>query len=239
MKSLEPFDRETGQISKPIKVFPNPEALASAAVDRITGFVSQVLAQRETFHLALSGGTTPRRCYELLRHAAIEWSRIQVYFSDERCLPRGDSGRNDTLAHEALLDHVPIPLAQIHAIHAEQGPDQGAADYARELLPALPLDLVLLGLGEDGHTASLFPDHPGLNSKSLVVPIFDAPKFPPLRVSLSLGVLNTARHKLFLVTGVSKHDALKSMNDGVLFPAARVAGAEWYVDRAALSGAAD
>ncbi len=231
MKTNEAFERE--------KVFQDPEVLAIAAVGRITELVSQVHAQRETFFFALSGGTTPRRCYELLRYAAIEWSRIEVYFSDERCLPRGDPQRNDTMAHEALLDYVPIPLAQIHAIPAEQGPAQGAADYSVELLPALPLDLVLLGLGEDGHTASLFPDHPGLSSKSLVVPIFDAPKFPAQRVSLGLEVLNTARHKLFLVTGAGKHDALKSVKSGVLSPAARVAGAEWYMDRAALYGTAD
>ncbi len=219
-----------------IEVFADPEALAVAASERIAALVAQVLAQREVFRLALSGGRTPRRCYEHLRYKALDWSRLEVYFSDERCLPRGDSERNDVLAYEALLQHVPIPPAKIHAIPAEQGPATAAEAYARVLDSAQPLDLVLLGMGEDGHTASLFPDHPALSSKALAIPVFDAPKLPSSRVSLSLDVLNAARHKLFLVTGVEKHAALQRMKEGAFFPAAQVVGAQWYVDRAALLG---
>ena len=219
-----------------IEVFADSEALAIAAAERIAELAAQTLAQRAVFRLALSGGHTPRRCYERLRYSALDWSRIEIYFSDERCLPRGDSGRNDVLALETLLRHVPIPSARIHVIPAEQGPANAAAAYARLLNLAGPLDLVLLGMGEDGHTASLFPDHPALSSKALVVPVFDAPKLPASRVSLSLDALNAARHKLFLVTGVEKHGALLRMKEGALFPAARVAGAQWYVDRAALLG---
>ncbi len=222
----------------PIEVFANPEALGVAAAERIAVLAMQAQAERGVFRLALSGGNTPRRCYEHLRHGALDWSRVEVYFSDERCLPRGDSGRNDTLAHEALLQHVPIPQAQVHEIPAELGPTEAAAEYALILDSARPLDLVLLGMGEDGHTASLFPNHPALGSTALAVPVCNAPKPPASRVSLGLGVLNAARHKLFLVTGVEKHEALQRMKDGAQFPAARVAGAAWYVDRAALSGEA-
>ena len=219
-----------------IEVFADPEALAVAAAERIAMLAAQAQAQRDVFRLALSGGHTPRRCYERLRYGALDWSRIDVYFSDERCLPRGDSERNDVLAYETLLRHVPIPPAQIHVIPAEQGPAKAATAYAGLLDLAHPLDLVLLGMGEDGHTASLFPDHPALNSEALAVPVFDAPKRPASRVSLGLNVLNAARHKLFLVAGVEKHEALQRMKEGALFPAAQVAGAQWYVDRAALLG---
>ena len=220
----------------PIEAFADPEALAVAAAERIAVLATQALAQRDVFRLALSGGHTPRRCYERLRYGALDWSRIEVYFSDERCLPRGDSERNDVLAYDALLRHVPIPSAQVHVIPAEQGPAKAAAAYARLLDLAHPLDLVLLGMGEDGHTASLFPGDPSLCSKALAVPVFDAPKPPALRVSLGLYVLKAARHKLFLVTGVEKHEALQRMKEGGQFPAAQVIGAQWYVDRAALSG---
>jgi 6-phosphogluconolactonase len=223
----------------PIEAFANPEALSDAAAERIAALAARAQAERGVFRLALSGGRTPRRCYEHLCHGVLDWSRIEVYFSDERCLPRGDSGRNDTLAHETLLQYVPIPSTQIHAIPAEQGPIEAAAAYVRVLESAQPLDLVLLGMGEDGHTASLFPDDPALSSKALAVPVFGAPKPPASRVSLGLDVLNAARHKLFLVTGVEKHDALRRMQEGARFPAARVVGAEWYVDRAALFGEAD
>ncbi len=221
-----------------IEVFPDVEALANAAADRIARLAQQGLAQRDMFRLALCGGRTPRRCYVQLRQRALDWSRIEVYFSDERCLPRDDPDRNDVMAYDALLGHVPIPPAQIHAIPAELGPAEAARAYARVVAPGLPFDLVLLGMGEDGHTASLFPDHPALGSKATVVPILDAPKPPALRVSLGLDVLNAARHKLFLVTGAGKHEALQRMNHGALFPAARIAGAQWYVDRNAWSGEA-
>ncbi|NDU92763.1 MAG: 6-phosphogluconolactonase [Ferrovum sp.] len=219
-----------------IEVFADPEALAAAAAERVAVLAAQALVQRGVFRLALSGGRTPRRCYEHLCHRALDWSRIEVYFSDERCLPRGDSERNDVLAYEVLLRHVPIPQVQIHVIPAEQGPVKAAEAYARLLDSVPPLDLVLLGMGEDGHTASLFPDHPALSSKTLAVPVFDAPKPPASRVSLSLDVLNAARHKMFLVTGVEKHEALQHLKEGVSIPAAQVVGAQWFVDRAALLG---
>lgn len=219
-----------------IEVFANPEALAVAAAQRIAALATQAQAERGVFRLALSGGHTPRRSYELLRHGALDWSRIEVYFSDERCLPRGDSGRNDTLAYETLLQHVPIPSVHIHDIPAEKGATEAAAAYARVLDAARPLDLVLLGMGEDGHTASLFPDHSALKSTALAVPVLDAPKPPPMRVSIGLGVLNAARHKLFLVTGEDKHEALQRMKEGGQYPAAQITGAEWYVDRAAFFG---
>ena len=226
----------TVPICNPIEVFADSEALAVAAAGRIAALAARAQAERGVFRLALSGGRTPHRCYEHLRHGAIDWLHTEVYFSDERCLPRGDPERNDTMALETLLRHVPIPPSHIHVIPAELGPDAAAAAYVRVLASVQPLDLVLLGMGEDGHTASLFPDDHAWRSKALVVPVVGAPKPPALRVSLGLDVLNASRHKLFLVAGTEKHQALQRMEDGAQFPAALVVGAEWYVDQAALSG---
>lgn len=239
------------------------DGLNEAVAQRIAVEAQGAIAARGAFHIALAGGETPRRCYERLRDLPIEWSKVQVYFGDERCLPRGDVQRNDSMACEALLKHVAIPSGNVHAIPAEHGAKAAAAEYAavlkqslrhggaepigaggaaRQLLPQsadsvsnvsqLPLDLVLLGMGEDGHTASLFPDNPATENVAPVVAVFDAPKPPPERVSLSIATLNAARVKVFLVAGAGKREALQQIVQGVALPAARVLGAEWHVDRA-------
>ena len=212
---------------------PDAEALAAAAAARILTLGLAAVQAHGLFRLALAGGDTPRRCYERLRASNFDWSRVEIYFGDERCLPRGDSGRNDTMAGQAWLNHIPLPSGNCHPIPAELGPEAAAAVYAEVLRPGLPLDLVLLGLGEDGHTASLFPGNAALQQTQPVVPVHSAPKPPAERVSLSLAVLNAARHKLFLVSGAGKRDVLQRLASEPDLPAARILGAEWLVDRAA------
>ena len=210
------------------------DGLSLAVAQRIAASAAQAIAARGAFHLVLAGGETPRRCYEKLRQLPIGWAHVQIYFGDERCLPRGDAQRNDTMARDTLLSHVPIPPANIHSIPAELGAQEAAVRYAALLENTPPLDLVLLGMGEDGHTASLFPDNPAANSTAVTVPVFDAPKPPAERVSLGMGALNAARQKMFLVAGAGKRGALKQISHGALLPAARVADAEWHLDRTAL-----
>lgn len=206
-------------------------ALSHAVALRIAELAGNAIAARGAFHLALAGGSTPRRCYEYLRELPVDWAQVHIYFGDERCLPVGDAERNDTMAREALLKHVAIPTENIHAIAAESGAVLAAAAYAH-VLPAR-LDLVLLGLGEDGHTASLFPGNPANDLAAAVVAVFDAPKPPPERVSLGMSTLNAARHKLFLVAGVGKREPLERIVQGCPLPAAKISGAEWHMDRAA------
>jgi 6-phosphogluconolactonase len=210
------------------------EVLSLSVAQRIEQLAAQAIKDRGTFRVALAGGETPRRCYELLRELPIDWRQVWVYFSDERCLPRGDAQRNDSMAQHALLGHIAIPPGNVHAMPAEHGARIAAVEYAALLEHELPLDLVLLGLGEDGHTASLFPGNPATQLNEVVVPVFDAPKPPPERVSLGVGTLNSARAKVFLVAGKAKQEALEKIMHGIQLPAARVAGAEWHVDRAAL-----
>lgn len=204
---------------------------------RIATLAAHSIAARGVCRIALAGGETPRRCYELLRELPLDWAHIEFYFGDERCLPAGDAQRNDRMAAEVLFNHIAIPAANIHRIPAQQSAVAAAAEYAQTLHDALPLDVVLLGMGEDGHTASLFPGNPAVASDDGVVAVFDAPKPPPERVSLGLNTLNTARHKLFLVTGAGKRDALQQIVDGAPLPAAQITDAEWYVDQAALPAA--
>lgn len=210
------------------------DALAAAVARRITEIAGANIAARGVFRLALAGGETPRRCYEQLRSLSLDWTRTQIFFGDERCLPQGDVQRNDVMARTALLQHIDIPAANIHPIAAELGADIAATEYAAHFTLHAPLDLVLLGLGEDGHTASLFPANPATEFDAAVVPVFDAPKPPPQRVSLGMTTLLAARQRLFLVSGSGKRNALAQIFSGEALPAARVGVAEWHIDRDAM-----
>ena len=181
--------------------------------------------------LVLAGGTTPKRCYELLAELdVVEWGRVSVLFGDERCVPPLDPESNYRMAKEALLDRV-LP-ASVYRIPAELGPDVGADLYAEVVEFVAPFDLVVLGVGEDGHTASLFPGHPALKADGLTVGIHDAPKPPPERVSLTLGVLRDARRVIILATGAGKADAVARAKRGEV-PSGMIPRARWLIDRAA------
>ncbi|HET7833190.1 MAG TPA: 6-phosphogluconolactonase [Gallionella sp.] len=217
-----------------VVVYDDLEDLSAAVAQRIAQIGAWALGEHGMFRIALAGGDTPRRCYELLQGASIDWKRVEVYFGDERCLPRGDVGRNDRMAYDTLLGHIGVSPANVHAIQAERGARIAAQEYAALLREVLPLDLVLLGVGEDGHTASLFPANPATEQDEIAVPVFNAPKFPPERVSLGMNTLNAARNKLFLVSGAAKRTALRQIAQGMALPAGRVAGAEWHIERSAL-----
>lgn len=220
------------------QVFPDAATLATQAAGFILNAAAAAIAARNVFHLVLTGGRTPETAYRRLRDAKAEWHKWQIYFGDERCLPVNDPERNDGMARRAWLDHVPIPSENIHSIPAENGPEPAARRYA-ELLRGVPdFDLVLSGLGEDGHTASLFPGKPlGLKKNDPdALAILDSPKPPPQRVSLSAARLNRTRQGLFLVAGESKRDALKKWRAGADIPARHISAAQGmdvYIDRAA------
>lgn len=179
--------------------------------------------------LVLAGGTTPRRCYELLAAMdGIPWGRVSVLFGDERCVPPFDPESNFAMAREALLDRV--APANVHRMPAELGPEDGATAYAHVVALASPLDVVLLGVGEDGHTASLFPGHRALESTDLTIGIRDSPKPPPERVTLTLTALRAARRVIILATGAGKADAVALARRGEV-PSGMIAGARWLIDR--------
>jgi 6-phosphogluconolactonase len=180
--------------------------------------------------LVLAGGTTPRRCYEILAGLEVEWGRVTVLFGDERCVPAGHPDSNYRMAREALLDQV--APATVHRMPAELGPEKGAAEYERVVAGLAPLDLVVLGVGEDGHTASLFPGHEALNAKGWAVGVRNSPKPPPERVTLTLQALRGARRVLILATGAGKAQAV-SMARRQEVPSGMIAGARWLLDRAA------
>lgn len=211
------------------------EAVALEARDRILAAATAAIQERGCFRLVLAGGSTPERTYNLLAEAESEWERWELYFGDERCLPADHPERNSALLERTLIQQKPIPPQQIHPIAAELGPEQGAASYQEIVADALPFDLVLLGMGEDGHTASLFPGH-HTSDEQLVCAVRNAPKPPPERVSLTPKALLNSRNILFLITGKTKRNAVKKWLDGVQFPASQIASEakhEVLIDRAA------
>ena len=199
-------------------------ALQRLACRRILAAAAHAIEQRGQFLIVLAGGATPRGVYSMLRAADADWSRWRVFFGDERCLPRDDDARNSRMAAAALLEHVPIAPDRVHPIPAELGAAAAAREYAATLRGIPAFDLVLLGLGEDGHTASLFPGHDwGAGPRAAAtLAVLDAPKPPAERVSLSARRLSRTRAALFLVTGESKRQALLRWRQGADIPARAV-----------------
>ena len=215
-----------------IRLSPDPQALACAVADFIAARIAAVMAERGCCHVALAGGSTPKATYLLLRTMNIDWSRLHIWFGDERCLPVGHVERNDTMAGLALLQHVPIPAPQLHPIPAELGPQAAARIYSSQLGTIERLDIVLLGLGEDGHAASLFPGNAALGLDAAAVPVFDAPKLPLQRVSLSLNTIRQAGERIVLAAGRGKREPLARIVAGEPLPAAMIGEAIWFVDKA-------
>ena len=201
------------------------EAVAQAGAEAVAAAI-----RGGTRTLVLTGGSTPRRMHERLATMDLEWGRVSVLFGDERCVPPGDPMSNYGMARETLL--AGIDPGAVLRIPAELGAEEAAALYDAAVGRLQPLDLVLLGIGEDGHCASLFPGHPAIAAPGWAVAVHDAPKPPPDRVSLTLGALRNARRVIFLATGAAKAEALRRAQAGEV-PAGMIPGAEWIVDRAA------
>ncbi len=208
------------------RVFPDRAALAAHAAELILANARAAIAAHGQFRLVLAGGRTPLAVYALLASAHAEWPHWHWYFGDERCLPAGDAGRNDTAIRHVWLDHIAVPPVNIHAIPAELGAQAAARQYAALLAGLGEFDLVLLGLGEDGHTASLFPGHVwGTAADSPdVLAVHDAPKPPSERVSLSAARLGRSRCVWFVIAGAGKREALVKWKSGAALPVSVMRG---------------
>ncbi len=230
----------------------DPATLAQAAAQRCLDLAATAIAQRGRFDIALSGGSTPAALYALLatEHAGrTDWSGWHIYFGDERCVPRDHAQSNYRMARETWLEHVAIPCDQIHPmVRHPSRPDSDARAYAQTLVRSglrhedtLPVfDLVLLGLGTDGHTASLFPESAILGVEDRPVAAVYVKALRSWRISLSYPAINAARHVLFLVAGAGKAGVLHAIGHDTAtrtpYPVERLAPRgeiEWYLDRAA------
>jgi 6-phosphogluconolactonase len=205
--------------------FADAGGVSSRAATEIARLLDSAREQRGGAHLALSGGETPARAYELLAGELASWEHIDVWFADERCVAPEDERSNYRLADETLLARAAgLERARVHRMNGELGPDEGARRYEEELRAHGPrpqssaasvpaLDVIVLGIGPDGHIASLFPGAPTLDAdpQALCLGLSDSPKPPPERITLGLGVLREARRCLLLATGPSKADAVSAM----------------------------
>jgi 6-phosphogluconolactonase len=205
-------------MNKNIHVYPNKEKLVTATAERVADCIEQAIQQNGLCNLALSGGNTPGGIFSLLASNVyrdrLDWSRLHLFWGDERMVPPEHQDSNFRLVRETLLDHIKIPDENIHRIRGEIVPEEAAAEYAellhdhfKESSPCF--DLMLLGLGEDGHTASLFPGTDAVEEcEKHAVAVF-VPKLSAWRVTLTLPVLNAARKVLFLVSGKSKSEMVQ------------------------------
>ena len=238
-----------------IEVFPTPELLAEAAVELFRQVGERSVFERGKFCVALSGGETPRMTYELLAKAKFSqefWSKVRFFWGDERGVPETDPRSNYGQARASLLDHIPVRADQIHPIHFSVDMEEAALSYEKELRGLFPsagpsFDLTFLGLGSDGHTASLFPtDSTWQNSSRWVVPAENSVR-EMSRVSLTPGILNHSRVIAFLVSGESKAEKVKQicfgadhLNSPNLLPAQWIKPDTgelfWYLDQAAAAG---
>jgi 6-phosphogluconolactonase len=228
-------------------VVDSPALLATRAADGFESACDAAVGERGRFAVALSGGKTPRAMLETLGRRTLDWSRIHFFWSDERCVGPEDPNSNYGMARAALLDRAEVPVSNVHRMKGELDPQEGARDYAEQLrifFSTPPIfDLVYLGLGPDGHTASLFPGTTALHvaDKPCVANRVDGPVASPWRLTLTYPAINAARRVRFLVEGAEKADILKqvveSPRDIERYPAQGVAPANgdlvWLVDAAA------
>lgn len=199
-----------------INVLPDADAVSESVANRMAGAIVRTLARTEHAHICLTGGRGGHGALtHLARDLGIDWSRVHIWWSDERFVPRGDPDRNDTMAAQALLDVVAVPVGNVHRMpstddYADVG--QAAEAYTAEMAefgdPCPAFCVSILGMGEDGHVASLFPEHPGLGETRPAFAVTDSPKPPPTRISMSFETINRAREIILIASGTGKADAV-------------------------------
>ncbi len=212
-----------------IGIYPDINSLSHEATQFIVRLANEATVTRGRFSIALSGGSTPKVLYGLLATEPyldqINWSSVEIFWSDERCVPPDDAESNYAMAKEVLLSKIPIQRRQVHRMPAEKADrDAAAQEYTLEMqrvfgtngIPAF--DLIQLGMGPEGHTASLFPHQPSLHEQQRLVMPVSVPKPPPLRLTFTPPILNAPRHVLFLVTGSEKADAVQAVLEGPYQP---------------------
>jgi 6-phosphogluconolactonase len=229
-----------------------PQTLAAAAAQRMVALAATEIQERGRFSVALSGGSTPQAMFRLLASPqyrdAIPWDKLFVFWGDERFVPPDDEESNYRMARETLLDHVPLPAANIFPVPTVGSTPEAAAQAYADTIMAFFGDetprfgLILLGMGPDGHTASLFPGHPepGAPGDALVIAVHNSPKPPPDRLSFTYRLINAAHHVLFLVGGADKAATVRQVLAGPRrvadLPAQGVqpdGTLEWLLDEAA------
>lgn len=233
-----------------VEIFEDAEELSRAAASFFVQASHRALERNGRFTVALSGGSTPRRLFELMATErfwrAVPWDRTHLFWGDERAVGPEHEHSNYRMAHETFISKVPVPEANVHRIRGELCAEPAAEDYGRDLMNVFgggnppAFDLALMGLGTDGHTASLFPESTALEAPGVVVPVLSPPAVPRIdRITLTFPAFAQSRTALFLVAGADKKNILASVLHGdEQYPAARLKAQEvlWFVDKLAAGG---
>ncbi|MBO0789995.1 MAG: 6-phosphogluconolactonase [Ktedonobacteraceae bacterium] len=212
-----------------ITIYPDTDTLSHAAAGYIIQAANEAIVRHGRFTIALSGGSTPRKLYGMLGQEPyrnqINWSLVEIFWSDERCVPPDDPESNYRLAHEVLLSKVPIPTSQVHRMPADEADRDAASQAYTDTLRRVfgtngtpDIDLIQLGMGPEGHTASLFPHQASLHEEQRLIMPVTVPKPPPPRLTFTPPLLNAARNVLFLVTGAEKDEAIQAVLEGPYQP---------------------
>lgn len=231
----------------PYQVYVDRQQLCQAAAERWAELAAESIRARNGFHVALAGGSTPEPVYRLLRDRSLEWGKIHLYWGDERAVPADHPDSNYRMVKEALLDHITIPAENIHPMNVHSDIELTVQEYRQVLNTFLYrsangwpcFDLVMLGVGDDGHIASLFPETSALSvSDSSVVSVY-VDKLASWRITLTYPVINTARHIMLLVAGEAKAPVIAQVlgrADKQNYPVQKLkpqGRIEWYLDQAA------
>lgn len=210
-----------------IRIAPDVAGLARQAADTITSLANAAITETGRFSIALSGGSTPKTLFQLLAaeyNQKIDWKKVFIFWSDERCVPPDSDDSNYKMAKETLLDHIAVPSTNVYRIQGELPPEEGAAQYETALrnyfnnqLPKF--DLIMLGMGDDGHTASLFPGTSALDERQRwVIPNHVTTAKQTWRITFTVPVINNGTNVMFLVAGAGKAERLKQVIQGAYTP---------------------
>jgi len=208
-------------MNREIKVLPDAAAVAREAAERVVAAANRAADEGRTFSVALAGGSTPKALYELLASEAyrsrVDWTKVEVFFGDERNVPPDHKDSNYRMAHQALLSKVPIPGDNVYRMAGDLDANEAAKEYGQVLKEKFGdggIDMVLLGMGDDGHTASLFPDTAALDERKHRAVANYVPKLNTWRITLSAPFINRSREVLVLVAGASKAARVQEVLEG-------------------------
>ena len=214
-------------------VYDDFDSASKAAADFIADKINECLSKKDVCYVALPGGNSPITCLGYLAAKKITWQKVHWYLGDERCYPAGHDERNDVMLENvfwSLLDET-----HIHRIPSELGAEKAAEMYRDEISAFEHFDIAFLGMGEDGHTASLFPNNAALDDTRSAVPVYDSPKPPEHRVSLSRNTLQKAQYRIVITSGISKAAIIKRIKNDEPLPINRIGDINWFIDEETFS----
>lgn len=214
-------------------VYGDMSSASKAAAECLADLIDKNIKQKGLCSVVLPGGKTPAECLTYLADKPLDWEKVHWYVSDERSCPKGSDERNDMMLERHFWSK--LSMTNIHPMQMELGVERAAEQYVQELSLFQSMDIAFLGMGEDGHTASLFPANKALHDTRLVIPIYNSPKPPSERVSLGMVALRHASHRIVLTGGTGKASAIRQIKNGEPLPINCLGDIHWFIDKSAVT----